>query len=104
MVEKKYFAVKHIRYEVKSEAGKRVLIIPNATGVPDMKRVLCLSDTSLDIWDLIAKGLSDIKIVNVLCDTYHQEKMQIKDDVPEFIANLLENGYITVAGEVSNDD
>lgn len=104
MIEKKYFAVKHIRYEVESEAGKKVLIIPNATGVPDMKSVLCLSDTSLEIWDLITKGLSNVAIVNALFDTYHQEKTQLLDDVTEFITSLLEKEYITVVGEAANDD
>ena len=104
MIEKKHFVIKHIRYEVESDAGKKVLIIPNETGVPDMKSVLCLSDTSLVIWDLIDKGLSNTTIVNILCDTYHQEKTQIQDDVTEFIANLLEKKYIAVAEESVNND
>ena len=104
MSDVKYSVVKHIRYEVESDSGTRVLIIPNVSGAPDMKNVLCLSDTSLEIWNMITKEFTHSQIINTICETYQQEKTCITKDVTEFINGLLEKNYIRIVEQGTKDD
>lgn len=92
----KYSVIKHIRYEINSDAGNKVLIIPNSTGVPDMKNVLCLSEVSLEIWDMICNNFTTPEIVGALCEKYQKNKGEIPKDVEEFLKSLFDKKYIEV--------
>lgn len=91
---KMYNVIEHIRYQIESELGMRVFIIPNRNGVPDMKNVLCLSDTTLCIWDLIVKEMGYDQIVNEVSKIYKKEVTEIEADVKGFLQSLITNGYI----------
>lgn len=93
----KYSTMKHIRYEIDSDYGKRVFVIPNATGTPDMKNVLCLTDVSLEIWNMICDGLTKPEIIRTLCEKYPQDKLEIAKDVGEFLNNLEKKEYIQIS-------
>ena len=91
---KKYCSIKHLRYEIENESCKRVFIIPSESEIPDMKSVLCLSDTSLYIWELINQGLSAEKIIEEVCKKYNQAKETVQKDIDDFLGDLMEKGYI----------
>ena len=93
-LKKIYKTVSHIRYEVKSDLGKRIFIIPNNTGIPDMKNVLCLSDTSLQIWEMIKDGHSAEQIIVRLSEQYGEEIDKITTDVTSFLCDILSKEYI----------
>ena len=93
----KYSVIRHIRYEIVSDEGKRVFVIPNATGAPDMKNVLCLSDVSLEIWNMICDGLTKSEVIHTLCEKYPQDKLEISKDVGEFLSNLWQKNYIEIS-------
>lgn len=92
---KQYRFSEHIRYEISGGAQERVLIIPNIDGAPDMKKVLCLSDTSLDIWKMLAEDKNCGQIIDEMSQKYQREKKEIESDVEEFLGTLLEEGYIS---------
>lgn len=91
---KQYKFSEHIRYEMSGEVQERVLIIPNIDGKPNMKKVLCLADTSLDIWKMLAEAKNYGQIVDEMSQKYQKEKREIESDVEGFLVTLLENGYI----------
>lgn len=90
----KYSVIKHIRYEINSDSGNKVLIIPNSTGVPNMKNVLCLSDVSLEIWDMVCDNFTNSEVVSTLCEKYQKDKNEISKDVEEFLDSLFCQKYI----------
>lgn len=92
----KFKSQNHIRYEVDSDSGKRIFIIPNKSGIPDMKNVLCLTDTSLEIWEMIVSDHTGEQIICSLSKRYHMTENELEGDVTEFLNNLLEKGYISV--------
>ena len=99
---KKIYAVcEHIRYEVTGDLDTKIFIIPNTTGIPDMRRVLCLSGTTLSIWDLLKQGKCCDEIIDEMCKIYAKEKSSIKDDITDFINSLKTQQYI-VENEVQN--
>lgn len=91
---KEYIMLTHIKYKINVGEQERALIIPNKNGVPDMKNVLCLSDTSLDIWNMISEKLNRDQIIAEMCKKYNQEKETIERDVKQFLCELLNKGYI----------
>ena len=93
---KKYKVIEHIRYGINSEERERVFVIPNFEGIPDMKKVLCLSDTSLLIWNLVNEQRSCSDIIDEVVRTYGKEEKEITRDVHEFLNALIDNGYLSV--------
>lgn len=91
-----YKILRHIKYEISGDEGERVLIIPNIDNVPDMKRVLCLSDTSLHIWRMIADQKNCEQIIEEMTIKYNVESKKVEKDVKDFLCTLLEKGYISV--------
>ena len=91
----RYTINQHIRYEVKSDQGQRVFIIPNIANIPDMTNVLCLYETSLIIWEMVDK-YSCKEIIDEICLMYHREKEEVEHDVIVFLTDLVEKGYITI--------
>ncbi len=91
---KKYYAIKHMKYEIESDSGRRVFVIPYESEIPDLKNVLCLSDTSLFIWELINKGFSAENIVEEVSEKYNHTKETVQNDIDEFLGNLQEKGFI----------
>lgn len=99
-----YIPLKHIRYEIDDDDGKNVLIIPVVDDVPDMKRVLCLIGTSLDIWEMLSKHMYSEDIALEISQKYNIEKKLAEEDVLGFIHNLIMEGYIfSVNGEQEHD-
>lgn len=92
---KKYILHNHLKYQIESEKGLRMFIIPMVSGIPDMKKVLCLADTSLEIWNLISNNYSSSEIINILCEKYDQEEPAISNDVTAFLNKLIETGFIS---------
>jgi len=93
---KTYVVSEHIRYEIEVGEQERVLIIPNPKGVPDMRKVLCLSDTSLYIWDLIVENKSFDQVVDEMQQRYERGKEELERDLKEFLESLLDKGYISI--------
>jgi len=93
---KRYMISEHIRYEISAGTQERVLIIPNMEGVPDMRNVLCLSDTSLYIWKMIVEQKNFGQMVDEMCQKYKRGKEELERDLKEFIETLLEKRYISV--------
>jgi len=100
----KYEAIKHIKYEIGNDNGAKVFIIPNLSGNPDMTNVLCLSDTSLEIWEMISNDYTVNKIINAICDKYNKDKDEVESDVTSFISGLVEKGYIKEIDLVNCND
>lgn len=94
---KQYIISEHIRYEINGEMGKRVLIIPNIDGVPDLKKVLCLSATALDIWRMIVDGKNYNQIIDEMSQRYFRKREEIEGDIKGFLGNLLDKCYISIA-------
>jgi len=92
----KYKITEHIKYEINGGDIERVLIIPINNDVPDMKNVLCLSDTSLYIWKMIIENKNINQILEEISRLYGKDKNEITDDVEEFLNTLLGKGYISV--------
>lgn len=92
--ETQYRILEHINYEINCEGGERVLIIPNIDGVPNMKKVLCLSDTSLYIWRMIEDQKNCGQMIEEMGQRYHRESEELQSDLKEFLDALLANGYI----------
>jgi len=90
-----YTITNHIQYEIQGDDGLRVLIIPEENGIPNMKHVLCLSDTSLFIWRQLADNRSTAYIIEQLCREYSKNRDEITNDVEVFIKELTDNHYIT---------
>ena len=92
----RYVISKHIRYEINAGEQERILIIPNMEGVPDMRNVLCLSDTSLYIWKMIVEQKNVGQMVDEMSQKYKRGKEELERDLKEFIEILLEKRYISV--------
>ena len=92
----KFKTLQHIKYEVESELGKRILIIPNDSGVPDMKNVLCLADTSLEIWEMIIKNFTYEQIISSLYNKYYKEEVELINDLDGFLSELIDKRYISI--------
>lgn len=93
-INKQYIINKHIKYEISGGEIERVLIIPVVEGTPDMRRVLCLSDTSLDIWKMLTEKINVVQIIEALVCKYKVESEKIERDVLDFLRALLDQGYI----------
>lgn len=91
-----YSIIKHIKYEISVGEEERVLIIPNINGVPDMRRVLCLSDTSLHIWRMMTEQKNYGQMVEQMSQKYNKESIEVGRDLDEFLGILLEKGYVSV--------
>jgi len=97
MVQNKQYKIEeHVKYELESEFGISILIIPIENGVPDMRKVLCLKDTSLFIWELISENYNCDQIISKVSEEYSKEIEAIEYDVKEFINTLILKNYISV--------
>lgn len=94
---KTYNVCEHIRYEIDNDT--KVFIIPNTKGMPDMRQVLCLSGTTLTIWDLLVQGKSHNEIIDEMCKIYTREASDIRADITNFINSLEIHQYI-----IENED
>ena len=93
---KRYMVSEHIRYEINGGDQERVLIIPNMEDVPDMRNVLCLSDTSLYIWRMIVEHKSFGQMVDEMHQRYERGKEELERDLKEFLETLLDKGYVSI--------
>lgn len=79
------------------ENGKEILfIIPNKMDVPDLKKVLCLSDTSLYVWNKVKENYTVERIVSEMAELYNVDKSIVERDVSSFIQELLSKEYISI--------
>jgi hypothetical protein len=80
-----------------TENGKEILfIIPNKMDVPDLKNVLCLSDTSLYVWDKLKQDYTVESIVTEMAELYNVDISVVARDVSCFIQELLSKDYISI--------
>lgn len=92
---KTYKFREHVTYQVEGGAGERLLIIPVVSGIPNMTSVLCLADTSLEIWKMISCNYSTSQITTDLSKKYNREIALVENDVTAFINKLLDAGFIS---------
>ena len=76
------------------------LLIPiHGTGA-DLQKVYMLNDTSAAIWRLLEQPMSFDGLVAALQTEYAAPDEVIRQDAGEFVAALLERGFVTqVAGD-----
>lgn len=92
----KYRILEHIKYEISGGNEERVLIIPNSGNAPDMKKVLCLSNTSLLIWKMIMDQKNYGQIIEEMSQRYNVESKKMESDLKEFLCVLMEKGFIRI--------
>ena len=90
-------AKKHIRYDITGgDEEARAFIIPNQTGIPDMKNVLVLTEVSLYIWDMIISECTFLEICNNLYQKYKEDEMKLQKDTSDFVESLIKKDYIYI--------
>lgn len=96
---------KHIRHEIEAPDSleKRVLIIPDHDGRPDVRNVLFLSSTSLWIWEALQKGQTYSEILKEMCYQYNVDNEQADKDLSQFLSELIQKGYISIVNKGDTD-
>ena len=84
----------HLRYEVENEGVQSVFIIPNDTGIPDLRKVLCLSGVSLFIWDSLENGKAFDDMCLEISRKYETDLDMVRQDGQEYVQKLIENHYV----------
>jgi len=71
------------------------LLIPlHGTGA-DLQKVYLLNDTSAAIWRLLAQPMTFEQLVSALQAQYEAPEEVIRQDAGEFVAHLVERGFLT---------
>lgn len=79
--------------------NREVLVIPIKNENVDFSNTLYLENVSLEIWNLIKEGLSLADISDIIVRSYLEDDNVILEDIQQFVANLLNEGFISVISE-----
>ena len=82
-------------YVIRKVMGNHVVI---ATGAQSktFHGMVKLNNTAAEIWEYIAKGMSEDEICNAMLESYDVEEERLRQDVKKTVRSLIEQGFVEI--------
>lgn len=80
-------------YQLREAAGRYWLLDMRQKGLK-FKKPLCLNESGAYFWELIRQGKTKEQIICHLCDEFHLQQNEAKEDLEAFIEQLEEYNII----------
>lgn len=80
-------------FVIRKVMGNHVVIATGAQS-KSFHGMVKLNDTAANIWELIAKGLSEDEITASMLEIYDVEEAVLRADVKKTVQSLIEQGFV----------
>ena len=81
---------------VTSEVACEIVVVPAKPQVGDLDAIFSFNEIGTDVWALLEEDRSLAELTTYVFDHYDVSRSQARNDIREFIAELVQAGLATV--------